>query len=254
MRSTRSTLRKGEPIVAIDRAKRTVRTEAGAVEPYDTLIIATGSKPILIPVPGAELPGVVTFRDLDDVDAMLAAAGARRQCRRDRRRPARARSGRGPRHQGHEDHGRAPDADLDGASARSERRLSAAARDREARHRDPHQRQHPGDHRRREGRGRSASTTAARCRPISSSWRSASVRTSQLAKDAGLEVKRGRRGRRSPAAPATRTSIAVGECVEHRGQCYGLVAPLYDMAKTLARHARGRGRRRATPARPPRPS
>src|SRR6185369_6614428 len=32
------------------------------------------SRPILIPVPGAELPGVVTFRDLDDVDAMLAAA------------------------------------------------------------------------------------------------------------------------------------------------------------------------------------
>ena len=67
-------LRKGEPIVAIDRAARTVRTRDGAVELYDTLIIATGSKPVLIPVPGAELPGVVTFRDLDDVDAMLAAA------------------------------------------------------------------------------------------------------------------------------------------------------------------------------------
>src|SRR5205085_903452 len=33
-----------------------------------------GSRPILIPVPGAELPGVVTFRDLDDVNTMLAAA------------------------------------------------------------------------------------------------------------------------------------------------------------------------------------
>ena len=51
-----------------------MRTQSGAVERYDTLIIATGSRPILIPVPGAELPGVVTFRDLDDVNAMLAAA------------------------------------------------------------------------------------------------------------------------------------------------------------------------------------
>ncbi len=146
-------LRKGEPIVAIDRAQRTVRTEAGKVVSYDTLIIATGSKPILIPVPGAELPGVVTFRDLDDVDAMLAAA---------------ARGGNavvigggllgleaaaGLADQGHEDDGRAPDADLDGAPARSERRVSPAARDREARHRDPHRRQHPGDHRRRGGEG-----------------------------------------------------------------------------------------------------
>src|SRR5262245_46100126 len=68
------TLRRGEPVLAIDRAKRMVRTQAGAIHPYDELIVATGSKPILIPVPGAELPGVVTFRDLDDVDAMLAAA------------------------------------------------------------------------------------------------------------------------------------------------------------------------------------
>ena len=55
----------------------------------------------------------------------------------------------------------------------------------------------------------------------------------QLAKDAGLEVKRG-----LVVDDHLRTNddhiFAVGECVEHRGQCYGLVAPLYDMAKTLA--------------------
>src|SRR5262249_56576619 len=67
-------LRKGETVVAIDPAARTVRTQSGAVERYDTLIVAVGSRPILIPVPGVELPGVVTFRDLDDVNAMLAAA------------------------------------------------------------------------------------------------------------------------------------------------------------------------------------
>src|SRR5215470_4918805 len=67
-------LRKGETVVAVDRAARAIRTQSGVVQPYDTLVIATGSNPILIPVPGAELPGVVPFRDLDDVNAMLAAA------------------------------------------------------------------------------------------------------------------------------------------------------------------------------------
>src|ERR1043165_4178989 len=42
-------LRKGETVVAIDRAARTVRTQSGIVESYDSLIIATGSRPILIP-------------------------------------------------------------------------------------------------------------------------------------------------------------------------------------------------------------
>src|SRR5262245_21390924 len=55
-------LRKGETVVAIERAARTIRTQSGAVASYDDLLIATGSRPILIPVPGAELPGVVTFR------------------------------------------------------------------------------------------------------------------------------------------------------------------------------------------------
>src|SRR4030095_2985236 len=65
-------LRKGETVVAIDPVAQTVRAQSGVVERYDALIIAVGSRPILIPVPGVELPGVVTFRDLDDVNAMLA--------------------------------------------------------------------------------------------------------------------------------------------------------------------------------------
>ena len=41
------------------------------------LVIATGSMPLIIPVPGHDLPGVLTYRDLDDVDAMLVAAQSR---------------------------------------------------------------------------------------------------------------------------------------------------------------------------------
>lgn len=74
------TLHKDERVVSIDRDRRTVTSEHGIVEPYDRLVIATGSVPFIIPVPGSDLPGVVTYRDLDDVAAMLAAAGTRGRC------------------------------------------------------------------------------------------------------------------------------------------------------------------------------
>ena len=48
--------------------------EGGLKVPYDRLILAVGSDPIRLPLPGAELQGVVTFRDLDDVNAMTTAA------------------------------------------------------------------------------------------------------------------------------------------------------------------------------------
>jgi nitrite reductase (NADH) large subunit len=64
----------GDPVMAIDRTAKTITARSGRVTPYDKLLIATGSDPFIIPVPGKDLPGVVTFRDMDDVDAMLRAA------------------------------------------------------------------------------------------------------------------------------------------------------------------------------------
>jgi len=68
------TLHAGDPVVRIDRKRRTVHARSGLAVPYDRLLIATGSKPFIVPVPGHALPGVIGFRDLHDVDAMLAAA------------------------------------------------------------------------------------------------------------------------------------------------------------------------------------
>lgn len=68
------TLYKGHKVLAIDRSAKTVTSAQGVVVPYDKLIIATGSNPIVIPVPGHDLAGVLTYRDLDDVHAMLLAA------------------------------------------------------------------------------------------------------------------------------------------------------------------------------------
>ncbi|WNO53428.1 nitrite reductase large subunit NirB [Stakelama saccharophila] len=64
----------GDPVAAIDRAAKTVTSQAGRTIGYDKLLIATGSDPFIIPVPGHDLPGVISFRDMADVDAMLAAA------------------------------------------------------------------------------------------------------------------------------------------------------------------------------------
>ncbi|MFC0251141.1 NAD(P)/FAD-dependent oxidoreductase [Massilia consociata] len=67
-------LHAGDPVVAIDRSRRIVRARSGLAVAYDRLLLATGSSPVIVPVPGAQLEGVIGFRDLDDVDAMLAAA------------------------------------------------------------------------------------------------------------------------------------------------------------------------------------
>ncbi len=72
-------LRKGETIEMIDRRTREVVTATGERVPYDRLLIATGSHPIILPLPGKELPGVVTYRDINDVNLMLAAANQHRR-------------------------------------------------------------------------------------------------------------------------------------------------------------------------------
>jgi nitrite reductase (NADH) large subunit len=67
-------LHAGDPVVEIDRVRRVVRAASGLEVRYDRLLLATGSTPFIIPVPGHELPGVIGFRDIADVDTMLAAA------------------------------------------------------------------------------------------------------------------------------------------------------------------------------------
>lgn len=72
------TLHRDDPVIAIDRNRGCVSTRSGAVAGYDRLLIATGSTPAVPEVPGRHLPGVVTFRTIEDVDAMVAAAGEHR--------------------------------------------------------------------------------------------------------------------------------------------------------------------------------
>ncbi|MGD8526955.1 MAG: FAD-dependent oxidoreductase, partial [Thioalkalispiraceae bacterium] len=67
-------LHKGKEVVEIDRLNRKLTASDGTMEDYDRLLIATGSNPVIIPVPGHELEGVISFRDIHDVDQMLDAS------------------------------------------------------------------------------------------------------------------------------------------------------------------------------------
>jgi nitrite reductase (NADH) large subunit len=68
------TLHAGRTVTGIDPAAKTVEAEGGLTVCYDRLVLANGSDPVRLPLPGADLSGVVTFRDIDDVNAMAAAA------------------------------------------------------------------------------------------------------------------------------------------------------------------------------------
>ena len=68
------TLYTGKTVVKIDRRNRKVIADDGTEAEYDRLLLATGSHPIVLPLPGNDLDGVVTFRDIHDVEQMIEAA------------------------------------------------------------------------------------------------------------------------------------------------------------------------------------
>ncbi|WP_293779780.1 nitrite reductase large subunit NirB [uncultured Oxalicibacterium sp.] len=64
----------GKKIVKIDRVKRLVVADDGTTAEYDRLLLATGSNPFMLPVPGRELDGVIGYRDIYDTNTMIDAA------------------------------------------------------------------------------------------------------------------------------------------------------------------------------------
>jgi nitrite reductase (NADH) large subunit len=68
------TLHAGKKVVAIDRKKRIVRADDGTEAEYDRLLLATGSNPFILPVPGKDLQGVIGYRDIADTNTMIEAA------------------------------------------------------------------------------------------------------------------------------------------------------------------------------------
>ena len=222
----------GDPVAAIDRAAKSVTTRSGAIESYDRLLIATGSDPFIIPVPGKDLPGVIAFRDMDDVDTMLAAADA------------------------------GGDAVVIGGGLlglEAAHGLSLRGMKVTVIHLMPTLMERQLDEaagwllkNALEARGQTILTGADTAEivgngkvegvklkdgtliPAGLVVMAVGIRPSvALARDAGLAVGRGIQvdDHMVTSDPAV---LAVGECVEHDGQVYGLVAPLWDMCRSLA--------------------
>jgi nitrite reductase (NADH) large subunit len=236
------TLHAGDPVVRIDRKRRVVHAQSGLAVPYDRLLIATGSKPFIVPVPGHALPGVIGFRDIQDVDTMLAAA----------QRGGKAvvigggllglEAANGLLRQGMEVSvvhvtGSLMNQQLDPPAAD----LLRAALERKGL-RILLNRQTAeifGDGRVQGMRFADGEEIAADLVVMA-----AGVRPNvELAKSAGLHVERAIVVDDTLQTYDPRV-YAVGECVQHRRATFGLVAPIWDQARVCAAHLAGSGHRR----------
>jgi nitrite reductase (NADH) large subunit len=233
----------GDAVTTIDRAAKSVTTQSGRTIPYDTLLLATGSNPFVIPVPGTDLAGVVTFRDMDDVNAMLAASASHRHA---------VVIGGGL-------------LGLEAAHGLSLRGMQVTVV-----HLMPTLMERQLDEAAGwllqsalEKRGQVVLTQANTKAILGTDGRVSGVEladgktipadlvvmavgirpNSSLAKAAGLSVNRGIVVD-DDMVTSDPSILAVGECVEHQGQVFGLVAPIWDMCNALADHvcaAGGRG-------------
>ena len=227
------TLHKSARVAEIDRDGKTVRSENGISARYDKLVLATGSHPFIIPIPGHDLEGVLVYRDLDDVERMLSAAKSGGRAVVIGGGLLGLEAAAGLKQQGMEV------TVLHLMPTLMERQLDPAA----------------GYllERAFKDRGIDVVTEANTSEILGCDGKVTGVRledgteidaaiavmaigirpSAKLAQDSDLEV-----GRGVLVGDDMRTSdpdiFALGECVEHRGQCYGLVAPLYEMAKVLA--------------------
>ncbi|MBN9234625.1 MULTISPECIES: nitrite reductase large subunit NirB [Phyllobacteriaceae] len=225
-------LYKGHKIVAIDRSARIVTSDKGVTEPYDKLVVATGSVPFIIPVPGRDLPGVLSYRDLDDVGAMLLAAQSRDRAVVIGGGLLGLEAAAGLKERGMDV------TVLHVMPTLMERQLDPAAgyllqKQLEARgitvRTKANTRQIVGA-----GKVQGVELDTGEIIPATLVVMAVGIRPNVgLAREAGLEVNRG-----IVTDDCMRTSdpdiFALGECVEVGGHVYGLVAPLYEMAKVVA--------------------
>ena len=226
------TLHKAKRVDVIDRAAKLVTAADGTTASYDKLVIATGSSPFIIPVPGSRLEGVVTYRDLDDVEKMLGAAREGGQAVVIGGGLLGLEAAAGLKMQGMEV------AVVHLAPHLMERQLDQAAahllekefeRRGVAVHTKSNTKAIVGDDK-VEGL-MLEDGTVLKCSLV---VMAVGIRPSTtLAKQSGFEVGRGIVVNDQMLTNDPNV-YALGECVEHRGMVYGLVAPLYEMARTIA--------------------
>ncbi|MCX7070315.1 MAG: FAD-dependent oxidoreductase [Gammaproteobacteria bacterium] len=236
-------LQAGNPVVGIDRARRVVVAQDGHEIAYDRLLIATGSRPFVIPVPGHRLPGVIAFRDIHDVETMLAAARSHRHAVVIGGGLLGLEAANGLLRQGMSVsvvhvNDRLMERQLDQPAARL---LKAALEKRGMRFLlEANTAEIVGDHRVTAVRFQDGSEIAADLVVMAVGIRP----NVDLAKAAGLHVERAIVVDDTLQTATDPRIYAVGECVQHRKSVYGLVAPLWEQARVCAAHLAGLGHRR----------
>ena len=229
------TLHLGRKVTKIDRVARTVVADDGTAAPYDRLILATGSTPFILPVPGNDLDGVVGFRDIGDVNAMIAAARSER-------------------------HAVVIGGGLLGLEAAygltlrgmdvtvvhlapwlMERQLDRTAAGMLQKNLEDKGlkfllEKHTGQLVGKNGRVAAVRFKDGQEIPAGLVVMAAGIRPNDaLARSAGIHCERGIVVNDTLQTFDPRI-YAVGECVQHRGVAYGLVAPLFEQAKVCANH------------------
>jgi nitrite reductase [NAD(P)H] large subunit len=232
------TLKYGCVATEIDVGRREVKIEGDESIEFSRLVLATGSTPLRLNVPGADLAGVHTFRDTRDVDLLLALAA--------RKRPVVVIGGGllgleaayGLAKAG------TPVTLLHLMDRLMERQLDApaAALLKSLVERKGIEVLLNANTARIHGTSRVEGVELADGRRIEAGAVifAAGIRPNvAIAKDAGIAV-----GRGVTVDDQLQTSVqnifALGECAEHRGICYGLVEPAYEQARVLAQHLAGK--------------
>ncbi|MDB5654877.1 MAG: hypothetical protein JWQ94_2490 [Tardiphaga sp.] len=232
------TLKYGATATSIDMQARAVLTASGKRVSFSKLVFATGSSALRLPVPGAELTGVHTFRDSRDVDGLLALAAQQKRVVVVGGGLLGLEAAYGLAKAGASVTlihlmDRLMERQLDNAAAallkaQVERKGVTVLLEANTSHIF-------GD-----GRVQGVELKDGRRLDADAVVFAAGIRpNTALAKEAGIIVNRGIVVD-DQMATGTEDVFALGECAEHRGTCYGLVEPAYEQAKVLARHLAGR--------------
>lgn len=227
----------GETVIEIDTHNQMVSTDKGKQMAYDYLIIATGSNPFMLPLPGVDKEGVTAFRDIEDCEKMLDASKHYKRAAVIGGGLLGLEAARGLLNLG-------MDVDVIHISDYlMERQLDIAAGKLLQKELEAQGMNFWLEKQTAEIIGKKR-VTGLRFSdggkiPVDLVVMAVGIKPNvQLAQEAGIEVNRG-----IVVNDYMETSVpniyAVGECAEHNGMVYGLVAPLYDQGKALAKHICG---------------
>ncbi|MGG1877404.1 nitrite reductase large subunit NirB [Paenibacillus cisolokensis] len=230
-------LHKGDAAVRIDTDNRKVISESGVEASYDALIIATGSNPFILPIPGARKEGVIGFRDIHDCNKMIEAAKSYKKAAVIGGGLLGLEAARGLLNLG-----------MDVTVVHLGKHLMDRQLDAPASEMLRRELEEQGMNFLMEkqtaaiiGRRRAEGLEFADGSRLEADLVVMAVGilpNVELAKSAGLQVNRGIivDDYLQTSAPGV---YAVGECAEHRGIAYGLVAPLYEQGAVLAKRLAG---------------